>query len=396
MKRSMVLLSAALLMTACPEAPSDNDAGEPDPSPAADAGEPEAPADAGEPEAPADAGEPEAPADAGEPEAPADAGEPEAPADAGEPEAPTDAGDDDAGTNPDDAGTTPDDDAGTTPDTDAGTTPDDDAGTNPDDDAGTPGDDAGSSPDATDVTPNMGAISDFFEDNADAGTPSHLYRIQLGAGEVLHAYTDGEDDCDYDESNPNSFDTEMYMYASDGETQIGYNDDYGNTYCSQVSYGTTDQPETVFVKVQPLNEGEGGHYDVTFVTHPNDTYEPDNDEDAATPLMIPDTITGLRDDGTVDTFVFSGVAGTTYQAAIQDGVCVPGDFSALEMTVTDSVGNALGSDAEGMMGVHSGECASVLIDAVATGDIYIFVGQRSRSLPTGPTYSVTLSEVTPP
>jgi len=158
-------------------------------------------------------------------------------------------------------------------------------------------------------------------------------------------------------SSNNVSDTKLYLYDTDGSTQLSYNDDGGTGYYSLIAYTITTDG-TYYVKVTGYTSSYTGDYLLTMTSAAPqvDPYEPNNTLATATAIASGDSLVGPMIDpgGDVDLYVFTGTAGYFVSAQTDpvDGVTMD---TKLYLLGSDSTQLAFNDDGgEGFLSWISG------------------------------------------
>jgi len=116
------------------------------------------------------------------------------------------------------------------------------------------------------VITDLGSI---YDDDAPSGatwldhdTP---YAAEIWPGGDRDYYRFNASVANYTVWTNGSIDTIMYLYDTDGETQIGFNDDGGTGSNALITWECTS-PGTYFIRVQGYSSSSTGAYNVTFVS----------------------------------------------------------------------------------------------------------------------------------
>lgn len=107
-------------------------------------------------------------------------------------------------------------------------------------------------------------------------------------------------------------DTEMYVYDSDGVTELAYNDDSGVGTMSYIEYTATES-ETLYVLVHPYDLDETGAYALSVLGLTPDAYEVDDTSGEAKPIA-PGVVQRrtFHEDADVDWVKLDVIAGLKY------------------------------------------------------------------------------------
>jgi len=193
---------------------------------------------------------------------------------------------------------------------------------------------------------------------ADAYEPDDWYSaataITVGDPAQQHTiYPDGDEDwvsfavtagvtytVETGEGSPaESIDTVLYLYDSDGTTQLDYDDDGGEGFYSLISY-TADVDKTVYARIKEYHSDVTGAYALSVATPvpEGDSYEPDDSYGAATPVVIDGTAQQhtIDPNGDEDWVSFSVQAGWLY--AIETAPGTPVDDVDTVLSLYDSDG----------------------------------------------------------
>ncbi|MCD6101650.1 MAG: choice-of-anchor J domain-containing protein, partial [Candidatus Cloacimonetes bacterium] len=156
------------------------------------------------------------------------------------------------------------------------------------------------------------AITDSMAAAIDPGGDVDYFSFAATAGLAYTFTTD-----DLPGSSNNVGDTKMYLYDTDGTTQLAFDDDSGPGYYSQIVY-TIETDGTYYVKVVGYGSSYTGDYLLTMTSEvpPTDPYEPNNTLATATAIASGDSLVGPMIDpgGDIDLYVFTGTAGYAVRA----------------------------------------------------------------------------------
>lgn len=188
------------------------------------------------------------------------------------------------------------------------------------------------------------SITDSMSAAIDPGGDEDYFSFTAVAGTEYTFTTE-----DLPGSSDNVGDTKMYLYDTDGTTQLDYNDDIGYpNYYSQIAY-TISADGTYYVKVTGYSSSNTGDYLLTMTSAAPqvDPYEPNNTLATATAIASGDSLVGPMIDpgGDIDIYVFTGSAGysVSTQTCPVDGVTMDTklyllDADSIELAFNDDGG----------------------------------------------------------